>query len=284
MKRRTGRLELQGRVVAITGGARGIGLATATVLARRGAMVAVGDMDAEGSAAAAQQIGYGAVGLALDVTGRTSFETFLNEVEHRLGPIDVLVNNAGIQRVGRFADESDAATYRQVAVNLVGVMTGTKLALAKMGPRKRGHIVNVASIAGKIASPGGATYSATKHAVVGLSESLRGELRDSGIAVSIVLPAVIATEMADGLGSARGVKPVSPIAVGEAIAGAVARGRGVDVFVPSHTRVINTALTVMPSRMRDAVQRLMRADTVLMSVDHAARADYNSRVGIQDTR
>jgi short-subunit dehydrogenase len=105
-----------------------------------------------------------------------------------------MVNNAGIQHVGLFADETDASTDIQIAVNLSGVLSGTKLALARMRRRGRGHIVNVASIGGKIASPGGATYSATKHAVVGLSESLRGELRGSGIAVSIVMPAIIATE------------------------------------------------------------------------------------------
>ena len=119
--------------------------------------------------------------------------------------------------MGLFADETDASTDIQVAVNLGGVLNGTKLALARMRPRGRGHIVNVAWIGGKIASPGGATYSATKHAVVGLSESLRGELRGSGVAVSIVMPAIIATEMADGLGSARGVRPVEPAVVGEAI-------------------------------------------------------------------
>src|SRR5258707_1093304 len=150
-----------------------------------------------------------------------------------------------------------------------------------MRPRGRGHIVNVASIGGKIASPGGATYSATKHAVVGLSESLRGEVRGSGIAVSIVMPAIIATEMADGLGSARGVRPVEPTVVGEAIVRAVRRGRGADVYVPGHTGAINTAMSVMPRRWRDAIHHLMRADTVLTDVNQSARAHYNTRVGTE---
>jgi len=282
MSTRTAHLNPRGKVVAITGGARGIGLATANAFAQRGALVAIGDLDAAGARVAAERIGRGAIGLALNVTDRASFESFLNEVERRLGPLDVMVNNAGIQHVGLFADETDASTDIQIAVNLGGVLTGTKLALARMRPRGRGHIVNVASIGGKIASPGGATYSATKHAVIGLSESLRGELRGSGIAVSIVMPAIIATEMADGLGSARGVRPVEPTVVGKSIVRTVLRGRGADVYVPGYTGAINTAMSVMPRSWRNAIQHLMRADTVLTDVDQSARAGYNTRVAAAD--
>jgi NAD(P)-dependent dehydrogenase (short-subunit alcohol dehydrogenase family) len=282
MSARTAQFDVRGKVVAIMGGAGGIGLATANAFAQRGSLVAVGDLDAAGARVAAERIGRGATGLALDVTDRASFESFLNELEHRLGPLHVMVNNAGIQHVGPFEDENNVSTDIQVAVNLGGVLNGTQLALARMRPRGRGHIVNVASIAGKIASPGGATYSATKHAVVGLSESLRGELRGSGIAVSIVMPAIIATEMAEGLGSARGVRPVKPTVVGEAIARAVLRGRDADVYVPRHIGVITTAMAVIPRGRRDALQRLMRADTVLMDIDQSARAMYNTRVRAQD--
>ena len=275
----TSKVDLRNTVVAITGGARGIGLAAATVLAQRGARVAIGDLDADAARAAARQLGNDALGLALDVTQHSSFVSFLDDVERELGPLDVLINNAGIQHVGLFADEAAAATAAQIAVNLGGVLTGTKLALARMRPRGRGHIVNVASVAGKIASPGGSTYAATKHGVVGLSESLRVELRGSGIAVTIVLPAIIATEMADGLTPARGVRPVPPQAVGEAIARAVAQGRGVDVYVPGYTGAINTALTVLPRRLRDAILRAMRADDVLMKIDRGARTGYESRIG-----
>src|SRR5882757_8626321 len=282
MSTRTAQFDPRGKVVAITGGARGIGLATANAFAQRGAVVAIGDLDAAGARVAAARIGRGATGLALDVTDRVGFESFLNEVEHRLGPLHVMVNNAGIQHVGLFADETDVSTDIQIAVNLGGVLNGTKLALARMGPRGGGHIVNVASIGGKIASPGGATYSATKHAVVGLSESLRGEVRGSGIAVSIVMPAIIATEMADGLGSARGVRPVAPTVAGEAIVRAVRRGRGADVYVPGYTGAINTAMSVLPRRLRDAIHHLMRADTVLTDVDQSARAGYSTRVATDD--
>jgi len=149
MSPRTANRELHGKVIAITGGARGIGLATANAFARRGAVVTIGDLDAADARVAAEGIGSQAIGLALDVTDRASFESFLNAVEHRLGPLDVMVNNAGIQHVGLFADESDASTDIQIAVNLGGVLTGTRLAHARMRPRGRGHIVNVASVAGR---------------------------------------------------------------------------------------------------------------------------------------
>jgi short-subunit dehydrogenase len=266
------------QVVAITGGARGIGLATATALSRRGARVAIGDLDAGAAQLAAQRIGGGALGLALDVTKRASFEALLDQGEEELGELDVVINNAGIQHVGRFADESDAATAAQLAVNIGGVMTGTKLALARMAPRDCGHIVNLASVAGKVPSPGGSTYAATKHAVVGLSESLRGELRDSGIAVTIVMPAIIATEMTDGLAPARGVRPVPPQAVADAIARALAGGRGVDVYVPPYTGAINTVMAIAPRRLREAIRHALRADDVLMKVDRTARARYDARL------
>src|SRR5258708_3105515 len=153
MSTRTAHLALPAKRGAITGGARGIGLATANAFAQRGALVAIGALDAAGARVAAEGIGRGATGLALNVTDRVSFESFLNEVEHRLGPLDVMVNNAGIQHVGLFADETDASTDLQIAVNLRRVLTGTKLALARMRPLGRGHIVNLASIGGKLASP-----------------------------------------------------------------------------------------------------------------------------------
>ena len=124
-----------------------------------------------------------------------------------LGPLDVLVNNAGIMQVGRFIDEDDLTARRMVDINLHGVILGMKLALERMIPRDRGHIVNISSQAGKFGAPGGATYSATKHAVVGLTEAVRGELRLMGahIDVSYVMPFVVNTELGSGLGEARGM-------------------------------------------------------------------------------
>jgi NAD(P)-dependent dehydrogenase (short-subunit alcohol dehydrogenase family) len=179
---------LDGQVVAITGGGRGIGRATAAALIAKGARVAIGDIDGPLAERTASELGSGTVGLHLDVTDKASFESFLDQVESRLAPLDVLVNNAGIMPVGPFVDESDAATRKLVDVNIMGVIIGSKLALKRFRARGRGHIVQLASIAGKGGFPGGATYCATKHAVVGLTEALRSELRGTGIEVHQVLP------------------------------------------------------------------------------------------------
>ena len=147
--------------MAVTGGARGIGAAIATEVVRRGARVAIGDLDEAEAAATAAGLGERAAGFALDVTDAASFAAFLDAAEERLGPLDVLVNNAGIMWVGRFHEEPEEVALRQFDVNLHGVLRGTKLAAARMRARGRGQIVNVASSASKIAPPGEATY--TRH-------------------------------------------------------------------------------------------------------------------------
>src|ERR687886_2135546 len=120
---------LAGRVVAITGGARGIGRATAEALAREGARVAIGDLDADLARRTAEEIGPAATAFTLDVTDRASFEAFVDAVEADLGPVDVLVNNAGIMPLGPFLEEDDATAQRQININLHGVLYGMKLAL-----------------------------------------------------------------------------------------------------------------------------------------------------------
>src|SRR5437764_3033200 len=194
---------LGGQVVAITGGARGIGRATAAALIGQGARVAIGDIDAQLAERTAQELGAGTIGLPLDVTERTSFDGFLQEVETQLGPLDVLINNAGIMPIGPFAEETDATTKRMVDINLNGVIYGSKLALERFLPRGRGHLVQIASVAGKAGFPGGATYCATKHAVVGLSEAIRAEVRGTGVDVSVRMPGVGKTELGSGLPETR---------------------------------------------------------------------------------
>ena len=164
---------LSGKVAVVTGGARGIGQALARALAREGVVVAIGDLDAGAAEAAAAELGNGSIGLALDVTDRPGFTAFLDEVEQRLGPLDILVNNAGIMHVGPLDEEDDASVTRQLEINLHAVIHGTQEAMRRMKPRHTGHIVNIASLAGRAGGPNLATYCATKHGVIGLSEAVR---------------------------------------------------------------------------------------------------------------
>src|SRR5690348_10926792 len=197
------RRSLTGNVVAITGGARGIGLATAHALTAAGARVAIGDLYEDLAKHAAKELGGDTIGLRLDVTDHAGFTAFLDEVERELGPLDALVNNAGIMPLALLDEESDDTTAQQIAVNLSAVIHGTREAIRRMKPRRSGHIVNIASVAGKLGTAGGATYSATKHGVVGLCEAVHFELRGTGVDISCVMPTIVRTELAAGLKQTR---------------------------------------------------------------------------------
>src|SRR5688500_6402598 len=166
---------LNGKVVAITGGARGIGKSTAQALVRQGARVGIGDLDVDLARKTAEELGANVRAYELDVTSRPSFASFLDSVESDLGPLDVLVNNAGIMPITPFLDETDDSAVRQLDINVHGTIFGMKEALPRMQRRGSGHIVNLASVAGKSGFPYLATYCASKHAVVGLTEAVRGE-------------------------------------------------------------------------------------------------------------
>ncbi len=270
------RRDLSGKVVAITGGARGIGKATARALVRRGCRVAIGDLDLALAEASAAELGGGTLALALDVTDRASLARYLDEAERQLGPLDVLINNAGIMPVTPLVKESEESIHRQVDINLHGVIAGTQMAIERMRPRGTGHIVNIASQAGKGGLPGIATYSATKHAVVGLTESVRWELRGSGLELHCVMPTVVNTELTSGVGQ-RWVKPVEASDVAEAIVDALETGR-YDVWVPRENGVIFRVLSLLPRTWRETIGRLMKVDRLMIEVDHGARSAYEQRV------
>lgn len=267
---------LQGKVVAITGGARGIGRSTAEALVRRGAKVAIGDLDRSLAEQTAGELGADTLALELDVTKRDSFEGFLDQVEERLGSLDVLVNNAGIMQLGQFVEEDDATAERMVDINVHGVLYGMKLALPRMQRRRSGHLVNIASQAGKAGFPGGATYCGTKHFVVGVSEAVRAELRDSGVEISVVMPAVVNTELGSGLPETRAIKKLEPEDVAEAIVAALERPK-FDVWVPRESVGIHKLMTVLPRNAREGIARLLKADKVLAEADAGQRASYERR-------
>jgi NAD(P)-dependent dehydrogenase (short-subunit alcohol dehydrogenase family) len=266
---------LSGKVAVITGGGRGIGEAIARALTAEGARVAVGDLDAPAAERVAESLGHDALGLPLDVTDLPGFTEFLDEVERRLGPIDVLVNNAGIMPVTPFADERPESIVRQLEINLHGVIHGTHEAVTRMTPRGSGHIVNIASMAGRVGFPNLATYCATKHGVIGLSEALRAELRGTGLELSVVMPGVVDTELGTGLGTTKGVKVISPQEVAAEIVAALKAPR-FDVYVPRSAGVTYGMVSLLPRRAREAFSRALGAHEVA-KIDPAERAAYEAR-------
>jgi NAD(P)-dependent dehydrogenase (short-subunit alcohol dehydrogenase family) len=269
-------LPLTGRTAVVTGGARGIGAATAAALARAGARVVVGDLDLAVAEETAREIGEQATALPVDVADRAGFTAFLDAAESRLGPLDVLVNNAGIMPLSRIEDESDATTARILAVNLHAVIHGSREAVVRMRPRGRGHVVNMASVVAKAPGPGAATYAASKSGVVAFSEALRAELRGSGVQVSCVLPGLVATELSAGV-AVPGYRPVTPATVGDAVVRVVRRPR-FEVYVPGSVGVTLRLGSLAGRRFGDWVQRVSGADAaVLAAIGSADRLAYERR-------
>ncbi|MPY77857.1 MAG: SDR family NAD(P)-dependent oxidoreductase [Actinophytocola sp.] len=263
---------LADKVIAVTGGARGIGAATAATLTRAGAKVAIGDLDPE--PAATDRL---ALALPVDVADPDALTTFLDTVEHRLGPIDVLINNAGIMPLTRIEDEPDATTARVLAINLHAVIHGSREAIRRMRARGSGHVVNVASVAARIPFPGGATYAATKSGVLGFSEAIRAELRGSGIDVSCVLPGFVRTELAAGLPKVPGFPPITSDDVATAIVDTLRRPR-FEVYVPRRIGPTLRLGTLTGRRVSEWLQRVLRAETpMLAAVGSPERAAYEER-------
>ena len=259
--------------MVITGAARGIGEATAGLLASLGARVALGDLDTDLVRAVAERVG--GVSAHLDVTSPDSWREFLVAVESA-GPVDVLVNNAGIMPLGAVLEEPDEVARKIIDVNVHGIINGTKAVGPGMAERGGGHVINVASAVGRIAVADGATYSASKFAAVGFSEATRAELAPLGIDVTVVLPSIVRTELAAGVPDARGVRSVSAEDVAEVIASAIRRPRP-ELWVPTWAQPMARSTALLPRRAQEAIARAFRADRVLADADPAARAAYEAR-------
>jgi short-subunit dehydrogenase len=267
---------LLGARAAVTGGAHGIGRAIALHLARAGARVAVGDVDLDAAEAVLRELGGDDFAFELDVADHGRFEAFLDEAGERHGPLSIMVNNAGVDWIGPFHEEPDEVTRHEIAVNLYGTTIGSKLALARMLPRREGHIVNVASAAGRVPLPGTATYAATKHGVVGLTESLRLEYRGSGLAFTVVQPAQVETAMMEGQARPRALPVVEPDDVAAAVLDALRRRR-FEVWVPRSQAASGKLAAVLPRAGREALIRALGVDRVAGQADPGARRSYHRR-------
>lgn len=267
---------LNGYRITITGAARGIGFATASALAARGANIVIGDLDQGAASAAAAAIGPAAQGLHVDISDQASFNAF-HAAATTAGPIDVLINNAGIMPIGRFLDSPVDVYRRAVEINVLGCIYGMHTFLPNMLERGQGHIVNIASTAGKSPVPGGIVYCGTKSAVVALTEAARVEYASSGISFTCVMPHFTNTELITGTTPTRLVPLVQPSGVAHAIVSAIT-DRKSDVFVPKMMGPLLKTQPLLGRRIRDLVNRKLGAYNTFLDFDTEPRANYNRRI------
>jgi short-subunit dehydrogenase len=252
---------LGGRVCVVTGASSGIGRATARALGRAGATVVLAARRGDLLARCAEDIDR-ATWRRCDVTRVEDLEDLRDHVAAEHGRCDVLVNNAGVPGGGRFQGLSIDRIRLVTETNLVAVMAGTKLFLPML-LEARGHVVNVASLAGRYAVPGATVYTAAKHGVVAFSEALYHELLPRGVMVTVVNPGLVATEgffPADSpLWRDRIARPfiMQPERVARAILEVVRRRRGPEVSVPRWLAAPQAARLLAPPLYRAALRRLV---------------------------
>src|SRR4051794_2261591 len=224
------------RVAVITGASSGIGAATARALAAAGYRVALLARRADRIQALADEVGDGAIAIQADVTDRDSLVAAAQRVQDELGGADVLVNNAGVMLLGPFVSDQRAEQRQQVEVNLLRAMTATEVFLDQLRDGG-GDLVNLSSVAGRVAGPGGAAYHATKWGINGWSEALRQELQPD-IRVIVVEPGAVATELASHITHGETRKgtedfvastSIRPEDIADVIAFAVSRPRSVSL-------------------------------------------------------
>jgi short-subunit dehydrogenase len=263
-------VKLHDKVVLVTGASRGIGAAVANAVVAKGARVGLiartgGDLEAVLS-----RLGHRGAAATADVADPAALAGAITTLEAELGPIDVLIANAGIGAYGPFADIEAEEMERLVKVNVLGTMYAIRNVLPGMIARRSGHIVTIGSIAGRIGSPFEAVYSATKFAGVGLTEALAVEVEPYGIGVSVVNPGPVASNF----GEARGhpydrdrPKPVPPEDVAAAVVDVVERDKH-EVYVPRWFGPAVVVRHLVPRMLRWGSRRSFRDE---LAADRATR-------------
>jgi len=252
-------VKLAGKTALVTGAGRGIGRAIALALAREGCQVAVADILGENArAVAAEATALGAKGLpvTVDLTRRAEVEAAVAEVLAQFGQLDVLVNNAGWDRMALFLDSDEETWDRLIALNFKAVLHMSKAALPHMVARGAGRVINIASDAGRVGSSGEAVYSGTKGAVIAFSKALAREMARHGVTVNVVCPGLTQTPLLQSLreqspknekilDAVTRATPLGRVATPEEIAGAVVflASPGAD-FITGQTLSVSGGLTM----------------------------------------
>jgi len=255
-------MELRGTVGILTGASRGIGVYLAQHLARAGVSLALAARDEaslEGVADMVRSKGVRAITVATDVTKRSDLQRLVKRTAAELGDVDLLVNNAGIERYACFEGIEPGDIANILKTNALGPQLLTRYVLPEMIERRKGHIVNIASAAGLTAFPYNTVYSSSKHALVGFSRSLREEMAEYNIGVSAICPSFVRDagmfqDSKGGAGAPRLAGSVSPVEVAEQTIKAVQKNRPEVIVAPGLTRVVDVLHALAP-RLTTSVAR-----------------------------
>ena len=271
--------ELQGKRVLITGGAQGIGLEMALKFAGRGAELVIADLNEAklGEATAKiEEAGAAAWGFPVDVTDPASIAALRAQIAAKAGPVDVLVNNAGVVFGGPFIETPLARHFKTYEVNVLGVVAMTHAFLADLIERPEAHLVHISSASGLVGLPYGATYASSKWAVIGFSESIRAELRLMGHAhvhSTVVCPSFIGTGMFEGAEAPKATSILDPTHLAEKVVRGVERNR-VHVLEPWMVKITPLLRELLPTALYDKVAHLFGADTSMAQwTGHSGNAE-----------
>jgi short-subunit dehydrogenase len=254
-------MKIKGARVLITGAGRGIGRALALRFAAKGATVVVTDIEKSAAEAVAAEIraaGRKAEAFTMDVTDPHSVGAAREQINATVGPISILVNNAGTTRGGPFGDVPIEDHLAVTELNVDGTMITTHVFLPDLEAARRGRLVNIASIAGYVGVPFASSYAASKWAAIGFSESIRQELdrRDLGhVGVTVVCPGYVDTGLFDGAEPPKGTRFLTPEKVAKLTVRGVRRGKPY-VRTPWLAKVAPPMRGVMPSRTADLITRM----------------------------
>jgi len=258
--------ELKGKRVLITGGAQGIGLEMAIKFAGRGAEIVIADLNEAklpGAKARIEEVGVAAWAFPVDVTNPASIASLRAQIAAEAGPVDVLVNNAGVVFGGPFTETPLDRHFKTFEVNVLGVVAMTHAFLADLIERPEAHLVHISSASGFIGLPYGSTYAASKWAVIGFSESIRAELNLTGrkhVHSTVVCPSYIGTGMFDGVEAPKATNILEPAYLAEKVVQAVERNR-IHVLEPFMVKLTPLLRSLLPTGLSDKLSHLFGADT-----------------------